>query len=265
MSLPATAWPAAASCRSPQVLDRPTRVATVLAAFPSALYLDVGGSLLPVVTSDGLRLPTALALGGRLPTPGWGVRPGDAVDVGAGRVRLPAADVVAVRAWRPRRVAPAARPVSVPAGIDRGSEAWRPVAADLARLLLDGRDPVPSVRALVGAGRGLTPAGDDVLCGLLLGLRLAGRVDAVALLWAAVQGRLGGTTTLSAALLTEAADGYAVPQVVELASALGRGAAPAAVVAAGEVAAVGHSSGRDLLAGLVGALEAGVPALREAS
>lgn len=278
MSLPATAWPAAASCRSPQVLDRPARPvrrATVLAAFPAALYLDVDGCLLPVVTPDGLRLPTALVLGGGLPPSGWGVRPGDTVDVGAGRVRLPGADVVAVRTWQPQRVAPAPGPVRVPAGLDRGSETWRPAAADLAGLLLDGGDPAPAVGALVGAGQGLTPGGDDVLCGLLLGLRLAGQLDAVARLWAAVRGRLGGTTTLSAALLTEAADGYAVPPVVRLASALARGDSSAAVGAAGGVAAVGHSSGRDLLAGLVGALEAcaseagaletGAPSLREAS
>ncbi|MFC8501998.1 DUF2877 domain-containing protein [Pedococcus sp. NPDC057267] len=275
MSLPATAWPAAASCRSPLVLDRPARPASVLAAFPAALYLDVDGSLLPVVTPDGLRLPTALVLGGGLQASGWGVRPGDAVEVGSGRVRLPGADVVAVRTWQPRAVLPAPGPVRVPAGVDRGSAAWRPAAAALAELLLDGQDPAPAVGALVGAGPGLTPSGDDVLCGVLLGLRLAARLDAVATLGAAVRGRLGGTTTLSAALLTEAVAGYAVPQVLRLASALARGDDRAAVAAAREVAAVGHSSGRDLLAGVVGALEACTPevsaleacttALREAS
>lgn len=269
MSLPSTAWPAAASCRSSQVLDGPVRPATVLAAFPAALYLEVDASLLPVVTPDGLRLPTSLVLGRGLARTGWGARSGDVVEVGAGRVRLPAAEVVAVRTWRPRRVVPADGPVGVPRGLDRGGAVWRVAAADLTGMLLDGRDPAPAVRALVGAGPGLTPSGDDVLCGVLLGLRLAGRLDAVASLGDVVRRQLGATTSLSAALLTEAADGYAVPQVVRLTAALARDDDRGAVAAAGEVAAVGHSSGRDLLAGLVSALglvgAAAVPALEEAS
>jgi hypothetical protein len=56
---------------------------------------------------------------------------------------------------------------------------------------------------------------------------------------------------------------------VRLAAALARDDDRGAVAAAGEVAAVGHSSGRDLLAGLVSALglvgAAAVPALEEAS
>ena len=269
MSLPATAWPAAASCRSPQALSGSLRPATVLAAFPAALYLEVDASLLPVVTPVGLRLPTSLVLGSEVTPTGWGVRSGDVVEVGSGRVRLPGADVVAVRTWQPRRVVPAAGPVRVPRGLDRGSVAWRAFAADLTGLVLDGRDPVSAVGALVGAGPGLTPSGDDVLCGVLLGLRLAGRLDAVSSLGDVVRRQLGATTSLSAALLTEAADGYAVPPVVRLTSALARGDDRGAVAAAGEVAAVGHSSGRDLLAGLVSALElagaAVVPALEEAS
>ena len=268
MSLPATAWPAAASCRSPQALSGSLRPATVLAAFPAALYLDVDGCLLPVISPAGLRLPTALVLGSGLPPSGWGVRPGDAVVVGEGRVRLPAAEVVAVRTWRPRRVVPAAGPVQLPRGLDRGSAAWRGAAADLTGLLLDGGDTVSAMGALVGAGPGLTPSGDDVLCGVLLGLRLTGHLDGVTSLWHVVRRQLGATTTLSAALLTEAADGYAVPPVVRLAAALARGDDCAAVAGADQVAAVGHSSGRDLLAGLVATLEvprAAAPALREAS
>ena len=77
-----------------------------------ALYLAVGGSVLPVVTADAVALPTAVRLGlasgsvpwarcGRQP---WGVAAGDVVEVGDGRVTLPGLDVVAVRTWRPARV-----------------------------------------------------------------------------------------------------------------------------------------------------------------
>ena len=72
--------------------------------------------------------------------------------------------------------------------------------------------------AQVGAGPGLTPSGDDVLCGVLLGLRLhpRGSSPLAAELWRAVEPRLTATTSLSAALLREAAEGYAVEPVVRL-------------------------------------------------
>jgi hypothetical protein len=129
-----------------------------------------------------------------------------------------------------------------------------------------------AVASVVGAGPGLTPSGDDLLCGVLLALRLAGRVDDLALLWAAVSPLLAATTSLSAALLAEAAEGYAAPPVVRLASALaeevpavgdtsavgdtpGADRPPVEALVA-EVLAIGHSSGAELLAGLAGTLEA---------
>jgi hypothetical protein len=263
--LPATAWPAAASARSTALLDGPARPAAVLAAFPAALYLHVDGDLLPVVTTGGLRLPTAMVLARALPPLGWGVQPGAVVEVGAGRVRLPAVDLVAVRTWVPRPVQPAAGPFQAPVAGALDASAWRRAATDLARAAVAGRDLTVAVDALVGAGPGLTPSGDDVLCGVLLGLRLAGRLDGVAHLGGVVRPRLAATTTLSAALLVEAAEGYAVPDLVRLAAALARGDGPAAESATRAVAAVGHTSGRDLLAGFHGALAAVVPVLEVAS
>ncbi|GAB3433682.1 hypothetical protein GCM10027517_00850 [Phycicoccus ginsengisoli] len=266
MSLPATAWPASASSRS-TVLDGADRCATVLAAFAQALYLDVDGALLPVVTARALRLPTALVVSRPLPPAGWGLRPGAVVAVGWGRVRLPGRDLVRVRTWTPQpvRAAPAGRWwLGALEGVT-GSHEWRAAAADAARRATAGGDLAGTVGALVGAGHGLTPSGDDVLCGVLLGLRLAGRLDAVARLRGAVRPLLGATTTLSAALLTEAGDGYAVPELVRLSAALAGGDPAAAATAARDVAAIGHSSGRDLLAGFLGTLEALSPALEVAS
>jgi hypothetical protein len=124
-----------------------------------------------------------------------------------------------------------------------------------------GDDLDPFVRGLVGSGPGLTPSGDDVLCGLLLALRLRGRLGPAERVWAAVAPRLTSTTSLSAALLAEARDGYAVPPVVELAAALVAGDASGLEDATARTLAVGHSSGSDLLAGFTAGLDATAPAL----
>lgn len=234
-------------------LAAPVREATVLGVFPHAVYLAVDDAMLPLVAVGGLRLPTSLWLARAAPA-GWGVQPGDRVPVGAGEVRLPHARVRAVRTWAPPRVpvADADRNASVPVA---GSP-QREVAGALTLATLSGRPLDDTVGRLVGAGPGLTPSGDDLLCGVLLGLRLTGHHAAVARLWAPVAVRLTGTTTLSAALLREASEGYAVPAVVALATALVEGEARDVDRRVDEVLAIGHTSGADLLAGLAGALDA---------
>ena len=235
--------------------------------FPAALYLDADGDLLPVVAPGGLRLPTALALATSGRGVGWGVQPGDEVSVGGGQVVLPSATVRVVREWRPRRmpVAPGASAGHLPVGSPSpwaGSSsavspsAWRDDAAELAGQVVAGGVLVPLVRRLVGAGPGLTPAGDDVLCGVLLGLRLLGQARSLPRLWDGVRPRLATTTALSAALLAEAVEGYAVPQVIDLGEALARRDPVGVTAAAREVLAIGHTSGADLLAGLAGCLDA---------
>jgi hypothetical protein len=257
VAVQATLWPAAVSARSAERLSAAPRPATVLAAFPTALYLrlDRHADVLPVVTTRGLRLPTALALGTDLPWVGWGVQPGDVVVVGGGEVRLPGATVRAVRTWSPRRC-PSTRAASRGWPGDPGPLAWRDPAAGLTEALVHGEPVEPAVAALVGAGLGLTPSGDDALCGVLLGLRLAGRNALRRTLWAAVAPRLGSTTSLSAALLAEAAAGYAVPEMSRLLDALAAGDHDAVRTAAVGVRAIGHTSGADLLGGLAGTLDA---------
>jgi hypothetical protein len=269
----ATTWPAASSARSSAVVHGPVRPATVLAAFPSALYLQVGGhaDVLPVVTRHGLRLPTALALATPLPTVGWGVQPGGRVAVGGGEVRLPLVTIRAVRTWQPHVVQRAAGAPRA-ARLSTLSLPWRSPARSVTELLL-GQEPnaetlAHRVAALVGTGPGLTPSGDDVLCGVLLGLRLHPHAsdELVAALWQAVRPRLTSTTSLSAALLTEAAEGYAAEPVLRLVERLAVPADPVArpadlpgagiAEALAEVLAIGHSSGADLLGGLAGCLEA---------
>ena len=277
---PSTAtWPAAVSERSATLVHGAPRRATVLAAFPTALYLQVGGhaDVLPVVARHALRLPTALAVATSLPTVGWGAQPGDEVVVGEGEVRLAGVTLRAVRTWRPH---PTPRATTHPAVGAFATLAlpWRSPARALTALLL-GRDRAAHtlgerVGALVGAGPGLTPSGDDVLCGVLLGLRLhpRGAASLVDELWHAVAPRLTATTSLSASLLREAADGYAVEPVTRLLHRLASPGSAASSAAASsregaavtqavqDVLAIGHTSGADLLGGLAGCLDALNPA-----
>lgn len=261
MAASETLWPAAVSERSAALIHGQPRPARVLGSFPTALYLQVGGhaEVLPVVTPDGLRLPTALAVATALPTVGWGTQPGDEVVVGGGEVRLSGLTIRTVRTWRPHQVPRAeVGPGDLSAPLAALRLAWRTTARTLTSGLLAGDvGSLPDrVGTLVGAGPGLTPSGDDVLCGILLGLRLHPRGSDCLRerLWAAVRPRLTTTTSLSAALLTEAAQGYAVAPVVLLIDALARHD-PAPVEAVQAVLAIGHSSGADLLGGLAGCLD----------
>ena len=114
----------------------------------------------------------------------------------------------------------------------------RYVDVSVPRLPLTGTPGAIDVAALVGAGDGLTPYGDDVLCGWLAVTRAAGistpEVDAE------VRARASTTTLLSATLLDCAMHGEVIP---EFAAWLG-GRAPVGVVER-----IGHSSGRGLVEG----------------
>lgn len=97
---------------------------------------------------------------------------------------------------------------------------------------------------LVGRGPGLTPLGDDMVCGWLVAHRAAGvptpAVDR------AVRGLLPRTTSLSGELLDCALHGEALPQLAAYLAALGTTGAAAAATA---LLAVGHTSGAGLLHG----------------
>ncbi|GAA6526192.1 hypothetical protein IDVR_19880 [Intrasporangium sp. DVR] len=117
------------------------------------------------------------------------------------------------------------------------------------------------VRSLVGSGRGLTPSGDDAVAGVLLALRSGGELGAVRAVDDQVRAVSHTTTSISAALLRAAAQGYAAPEVVALVDLL----APSRLTptsgqrvarALERVLAIGHSSGRDLVSGLAGARRA---------
>ena len=132
--------------------------------------------------------------------------------------------------------------------------------ADAAR----AEDPDEIARAagaLIGLGPGLTPSGDDYLAGVSFAARLLaaaepslgprGRTIRQAIRQA-IQGR---TNRVSASLLRDATDGLGFRAMHELCDALAAGDSGAAERAARGLAAIGHSSGWDLLVGLAAGLE----------
>jgi hypothetical protein len=143
-------------------------------------------------------------------------------------VRVPRIDLGRVLRAASPRIAEA-RPPRPAAG---GLAALRPLPSRIDRHLL---------RHLVGNGGGLTPLGDDVLCGWLAVLVATGRLtDDVT---AAVRGTLDRTTLLSATLLDCALHGEVLPEFAAYVAVVGT---PAEDVAATALTAIGHTSGAGL-------------------
>jgi len=161
-----------------------------------------------------------------------------------------------------------------------GAPAWLRRGAAEARGLqqaLRALDP-PGIRSriggLIGLGPGLTPSGDDLVCGLLAGLHvfalrspgLRSRLETSrAIIAASVQDSAHRTTALSRTLLHYAARGVAVEPLLRVLWSLGSGRG---VDALDELLCIGHSSGSDMLTGaviaamaVVGWEEASAPAL----
>ena len=112
------------------------------------------------------------------------------------------------------------------------------------------------VRGLIGLGPGLTPAGDDILCGLLAGLHVLGSRSPGGGAWAseaaAMLGTLAGemarerTTALSRTLLYYAACSVVVEPLLDVLRTLGAGGGVRGVDA---LLGIGHTSGSDMLSG----------------
>lgn len=258
--------PGAGSPLSRAVLAGPPRHALVLASLPTALYLSMGRhhEVLPVLASDALMIPTGtrLSAGGRDIV--WGVGPGDPVTVGDAGIALPGWRIRLVREWRPARVhvvSALAEPgllseladslschASAPGLVEQASAVCRAARRG------DDAGVSHGVRHLLGAGEGLTPSGDDVLCAVLLVLGGLGDAAAITVLGEAVQEQWAHTTSLSASLLDAARSGYAVPQVAALVGSSLGGNLAGVSESLTSTLAIGHSSGRDLVAGVAGCL-----------
>jgi|GEM_PF-5464681 len=138
--------------------------------------------------------------------------------------------------------------------------AWRTVLAG------DGPPEPAGAAAILGRGPGATPSGDDVLSGLLLAswATTAGRRPRVRRAGTALVDRaLEATTTVSAALLAQAAVGRAGDAVAAALEALLAASVPmerrrAAVT---RVTSLGHTSGTDMLVGLLAMVLLVAPAI----
>lgn len=235
-------------------------IARPLAAFPDAPYFDAAGEIVWV----GSRLP---AMHPRAVLTAAPVRRGEAVRFGA----LPSASWSPALPTRGRTTVDAC--ARLRANLTRLGEprgfGWLavggtpPFPLDLAVARVHAleaayrRDDTAAVerasRALLGLGGGLTPSGDDLVGGALFGRLLV--ADDVRR-WRALGERLAAEArrashAISAALLADLVGGASFAPLHDLADALAAGDDGAAVAGARSLAALGHSSGWDMLAGVL--------------
>ncbi|HEV2016843.1 MAG TPA: DUF2877 domain-containing protein [Gemmatimonadaceae bacterium] len=239
---------------------------TTLGAFRTAVYLGApSGTVIAVLTSDAVALPIGLVI----PIPSQLLsldrcvpREHGVVTVERSVVRLGTLSVVAV-GLRSALVHSVGSPLP-----ERVCAAYRMLAPQVGRCGLSERTFAglverPSaerirsvVDGLVGRGPGLTPTGDDFLCGVLIGGVLFAR-DVVEIR-RAVLARLGqsphATVALSAQLLRRACVGEAAPEIESMGRALCRPDRDFSR-AVRTLLNVGHSSGAALAYGVLAACD----------
>jgi hypothetical protein len=260
MSVPATI-PVSAPARVRDLIrSAPDGPVSVVHAGPHAIYLAVGDRCVGLLASDATKVPCGLR--SRIHVfAGWspvsahvaaGTLYVDRIPLSPGRtvaVHVPSIGPGAIPRRAASPVTVAATPQAVVAGlVSQGvAEATAPPSlAVVAGLVPQGMERVaPStVEQLLGRGDGLTPLGDDVLCGWIATHRAAGvptpEVDD------AVRSGLHRTTLLSATLLDCALHGECLPELGRFLRAVGTSAEPDR---ASELQAVGGTSGAGLLHG----------------
>ena len=121
-------------------------------------------------------------------------------------------------------------------------------------------EPPAEIASLLGLGPGLTPSGDDALGGALIALRAYGRTDAANRLADRLNASAAtATSTISRAHLACAIDGEGHESLHDALAALASADRDRIVAAAVRLAAVGHSSGWDALAGVAAVLAGLLP------
>jgi Protein of unknown function (DUF2877) len=275
----------AASVALGDLLSGPRTPARVRGISGPACYLDADGIIVVVENADGAGLPNAVRVA-HPARPPLQLGTDDQVVLGRGALTVGGRELPVHRWWDPYvRVGSsrldAAGVAVATATLRSAATSTEPVAfappdcSALAQALRTRDDAAvaAAATALLGRGPGLTPAGDDVLAGLLAALRVlgpslssevAGRVAATAdALATAVTGPAHErTTALSAQLLAHADRGaVALPVADVLRAVAGRGAL---VASAARLARVGHTSGRDLLTGIALAVGIMLPESRGA-
>jgi len=251
---------AAGPARVHALISDPIQPADVLGRFATALYLRLAGrEVIALLSSDAVRLPIGMILPMSSREFPLSYLSGPVL-VGSGAVR--------VGDWSCRVSRLISRPAPAALTADRNAcehlrhrlTHYQPADPDRrlpdSLLLDDARSPEAAaelVRRLLGAGPGLTPAGDDVLAGLLVGLWSFGQ-PAESLRLAVLAGLPAGTTDLSAALLRCAVRGESIPQVNQLLRTLSGNAWQSRLDdALDDLIRVGHTSGTALATGVLAA------------
>ncbi len=231
---------AAAGPRVAGLLGGPVREVPVVHRGRDAVYVDLDGWCLGVVSGPATRVPCALAVAPSMALDGVTV-----TSVGDGAVHLGGAGVVRVGRLVDTTVPKLHAPG--PEHVQFLNKCVETAVTELGSLV---HHVASSPERLIGRGSGLTPLGDDVLAG-----------------WAATSYALGApvtlpdargrTTLLSATLLDCAQRGEVLPEFRALVVALHRPDDTDALnTAAVTLAAVGHTSGAGLLLGAALRLEA---------
>lgn len=220
-----------------RALARPARV---IARFERSAYVE---------SSAGIA-----CIGG----PGLGSGPLNVIIPALARMPAPGTELAislrGARIWRPQATPRpfAARIGRLPMARSRGIfSAAHPGAAAFGEWLADGarREAPHGAASLIGLGPGLTPAGDDLVGGALVALRIAGRHACAARVadWA-LRLATRRTSRISRAHLACAAQGEGGAALHALLAALlaGRGSMSREIDA---IDAIGHTSGWDAAAG----------------
>ncbi|MGA2313517.1 MAG: DUF2877 domain-containing protein [Xanthobacteraceae bacterium] len=116
--------------------------------------------------------------------------------------------------------------------------------------------PPPALAALIGLGPGLTPSGDDFLCGVMATLHYLGRSAVARRLAEGVLAAAAETNLISAAYLRCAAEGEASEVLFNALSSIAAGGDGRLEACFDAVHSVGHTSGWDTLAGAAAACTA---------
>lgn len=243
-----------------ELLAGPRHRGTVVHSGADAVYVESHGDVIGVVSRHATPIPCTIAtradsvealLAGPRPTVGDAVTVGDgAVELGGSRVRVSRLVDFAMQAFD-RSLAPqmTERLTAVdPDGGATGDE----IAPDVLDLLRER--PTAALDRVLGRGSGLTPFGDDVVCGLLATLLASDDPCAPALRGEARRQAPGRTTSLSATLLHRAGEGDVLPAFAQVVTALVHRPHDLEARVA-RLRGVGHTSGAGMLLGLRLALD----------
>jgi hypothetical protein len=266
---------AAASLALTDTLTGPSRPSVVARAGRNACLLRVArdgstddrdADVVVLLARGAARLPIGVMLPDAALPRLRRLRAGDGVTVGDGAVKFEDLRVAVSRWWDPT-IPRLAGLTTLPAELIAASlrhdvvanpslDDLRPAVRDLSLALCTGAHPGQAAGRLIGLGPGLTPAGDDVLCGVLAAAASKGE-DVVRDQVSDAAARCADRTTLlSSALLRAAGCGYVLPELAGLLRALADAEPDRTAQCLDSLGAIGHTSGGAMALGALISLQA---------